>query len=184
MLWQSFEGSLRALRGSPMLTGTARHRFSAECYSEAVELHDETAVLGVPDDCAIRACNLLQWQAMRVPAGAEPESAALMFEWNCVHNDGSAPNQLPSEYWISTVLQFGYGHGNEADAPSTLPGAGGQTALNTLSQDDNLDYVTNHTLWMGTGIPSARQNTPLLGDDTRPRRGDECPDPSVDGSRL
>jgi hypothetical protein len=81
---------------------------------------------------------------------AAPGSSTWFYEWNGVYNDGAAPGQNPQEYWTSTLWILGNGNGNQPDAPSTLPGAGQQTVLNTLLRDGNFDYVTKKTLWMGS----------------------------------
>jgi hypothetical protein len=80
----------------------------------------------------------------------QPESSTWFYEWNGVHNNGAAPGQNPGTYWISTLWILGNGNGNQPDAPSTLPGAGKQTVLNTLLRDGNFDYVTGKTHWMGS----------------------------------
>jgi fibronectin type 3 domain-containing protein len=104
-------------------------------------------VLGYPN-------NYLQSPAIgyAYPAtfSAAPGSATWFYEWNGVYNGGAAPGQNPQEYWTSTLWILGNGDNNQPDAPSTLPGAGGQTVLNTLLRDGNFDYVTGKTLWMGS----------------------------------
>jgi fibronectin type 3 domain-containing protein len=81
---------------------------------------------------------------------AEPQSSTWFFEWNGINNGGAAPGQDPNEYWTSTLWELGTGEGTTPDVPSTIPGAGQQTVLNTLLRDGNFDYVTNKTLWMGS----------------------------------
>ena len=81
---------------------------------------------------------------------AQPESSNWVFEWNGIHNGGSSCNQLPDTSWIATVWELGTSRSTTPDAPSTNPGAGQQTVLNTLIRDGNYDYVTNSTRWMGT----------------------------------
>jgi hypothetical protein len=104
-------------------------------------------VLGYPN-------NYLQTSVIGYPYpatfSAAPGSATWFYEWNGVYNDGAAPGQNPQEYWTSTLWILGNGDSNQPDAPSTLPGAGQQTVLNTLLRDGNFDYVTKKTLWMGS----------------------------------
>ena len=81
---------------------------------------------------------------------AAPASATWFFEWNGINNGGASPDQNTEGYWAATLWEIGDGNGSSPDAPSTIPGAGGQTVLNTVLRDGNFDYVTNKTHWMGT----------------------------------
>ena len=104
-------------------------------------------VIGYPD-------NYLQNPAIgyAYPAtfSAAPAATTWFFEWNGINNGGASPDQNTEGYWAATLWELGDGNGNSPDAPSTLPGAGGQTVLNTVLRDGNFDYVTNKTHWMGT----------------------------------
>ena len=104
-------------------------------------------VLGYPNNYLQNPAIGYAYPATFSPA---PESATWFYEWNGVHNDGAPPGQNAGTYWISTLWILGNGDGTSPDAPSTIPGAGQQTVLNTLLRDGNFDYVTNKTLWMGS----------------------------------
>jgi hypothetical protein len=84
------------------------------------------------------------------PGTAPGSQAQWYFEWNGIHNGGASPGQDPKEYWTSTLWEIGDSGISSPDAPSTLPGAGGQTVLNSVLRDGNFDYVTGKTHWMGT----------------------------------
>ena len=105
---------------------------------------------------------------------AAPSSATWFFEWNGIHNGGASHGQDPNGSWTATLWEIGDSSGNSPDAPSTIPGAGGQTALNSVLRDGNFDYVTNKTHWMGT---SNLCNAPGDAACTASNTGNICTDP-------
>jgi hypothetical protein len=111
-----------------------------------------------------------------VPGTAPGSQEQWYFEWNGIHNNGASPGQDQYEYWTSTLWELGGGNGSSPDAPSTLPGAGGQTVLNTVLRDGNYDYVTNKTHWMGTNnLCNAPGDAACVATNT----GNICADPNL-----
>ncbi len=107
---------------------------------------------------------------------AAPQSSTWFFEWNGINNGGASPGQNQSEYWTSTLWELGTGGGNQPDAPSTLPGAGGQTVLNTVLRDGNFDYVTGKIHWMGSNNLC---NAPGDAACSATNYGSICTDPNL-----
>ena len=107
---------------------------------------------------------------------AAPASATWFFEWNGINNGGASPDQNTEGYWAATLWEIGDGNGSSPDAPSTIPGAGGQTVLNSVLRDGNFDYVTNKTHWMGTNNLC---NAPGDAACTATNPGNICTDPNL-----
>jgi hypothetical protein len=106
--------------------------------------------------------------------GSTNSSEQWFFEWNGIYNGGASPGQDKSYYWTSTLWEIGDSGVSSPDAPSTINGAGGQTALNSVLRDGNFDYVTNKTHWMGTNNLC---NAPGDAACTATNTGNICTDP-------